>query len=218
MIWIYLSALVFGGSFVLTMVLAGLEFDVDVDGDTDAVFDGDGGLELDTDTGADTGPDAETSSSGSSLSAFVTSLLSFRSLVFFSAFFGLTGAAVTVLGANSGGALVAALALGLAASIVQARALTYLARTSRSSHRVSADLEGRPARVVVPVTESGKGRVRLDLSGQPTFITAGPYMAGDTFDVGANVVIVEIDEGTALIGALEVPNPDSPESNPTTRS
>jgi hypothetical protein len=49
-----------------------------------------------------------------------------------------------------------------------------------------------------------RGRIRVDLSGQPQYLVARPLDDGsdEHFDVGASVVVVKIENGTALVSSL----------------
>lgn len=235
MIWIYAAALVFGGLFVVMMSASGVDFgpDIDVgDGDLDLSGAWDGGLSTGGGLGGaglagasvgdlgDLGDAAEglggpaelgESAPGSSgtagpVGSFVATLLSFRSLVFFLAFFGLSGCLFTWLDRSVLVTFVVSVVFGLLAASVVARTVERLAQSEASSHRERQHLEGRPAVVVVPIEHDRKGRIRLDLAGQPTFLTARPYLDGEHFDSGDSVVVVEFSEGIALVGAMDHPS------------
>lgn len=202
MIYIYLAALIFGGMFVIPMVLGGLDTDVDIGGDLDIA----GGIEaggLDADTGFDLDPDAG-ETAVDAVGSFVSTLLSFRSIVFCSFFFGFSGVLFRLLGVGTFGTLIAAIGLGLVAAVLNAKLFSFLKTTGSSSQRLARDIEGHSAKVILPITGSQKGRIRADLSGQPTFMVAVPYTASGAFDVGDSVVVVEVQDGTAHVAALDL--------------
>ncbi len=206
MTWIYLAAAIFGGMFVIPMILGGLDLDTDVDAEFGGGDVGDlGGTEFDADTDLDVDADATTETGDTAIDAvgsFVSSLLSFRSLVFFLSFFGLAGIIFNVIGSGSVVTFLTALGLGLIAAVLNAQLFSYLKRTGSSSQRLSRDIEGHSARVILPISGSQKGRIRTDLGGQPTFMVALPFGDSGTFDVGDSVVVVEVNNGTALVAEL----------------
>ncbi len=194
MIWIYLAAVVFGGTFVIPMLLGGLDVDADVELDSDL------GLEAGDLDAADT---VDTGDVDGAVSSFVGSLFSFRSMVFFLTFFGASGAVFTWLGTNTVLTLATALGLGAVAAALHALLFSFIKRTGNSSHRLASDIEGSSAKVVLPISKTQKGRIRTDIDGQPTFMVATPYGSG-TFDVGDSVVVVEMQNGTAHVARLEL--------------
>ncbi len=198
--WFYGASAIFGGVFVLLMILGGLDFegDVDLDFDSDVDFD----VDVDVD-----GPDIDFDADGvlGDIGQFFASLISFRSLVFFAAFFGLIGLAFTFL-TDSGtiASLVAALAGGGFAAVVNGQLFKYLKGSEASSELTNRQLAGRAAQVVIPLGPSRRGRIKADIDGQPHFLVALPYRAKDDkhFDVGDSVVVVEVNNGTALVAPL----------------
>ncbi len=203
MIYIYIAAALFGGMFLVPMVLGGLDTDIDIGGD----FDG-GGLDgLDAGTDLDTNISAETDAGDSAADAvgsFVSSLLSFRSIVFFLFFFGFTGIFFRILSIDDIATLVSALALGAVAAVGNAKLFGYLKQSGSSSQRLARDIEGHSAKVILPISGSQKGRIRADLSGQPTFLVAVPFSPHGTFGVGDSVVVVEVKNGTAHVAELDL--------------
>ncbi len=192
MIWIYLAAAIFGGVFVVPMVLGGLDFDVDVDLDLD--------VETDFDTGDAGGEGAE--DTAGSASSFVSSLLSTRSVVFFLAFFGLSGVVFTAIGSRTIVVVITSAVLGLVAAALNAEIFNYLQSTGSSSQALNRDIVGASAKVALPISAEHKGRIRTDLGGQPTFMVASPYEVGEKFDVGDSVVVIEVQNGTAFVAEL----------------
>ncbi len=210
MIWIYWAATIFGCAFVIPMVLGGLDSEVgdgfggdadlgggvDVDVDLDLDVDVDGGELTPSDSfDADVGGDA--------LSAVFSSLLSFRTVVFFAAFFGTSGLVFSLADYSTAVTLGSAVLIGGIAAVANSVLFGLLKNSQPNSQISDRTLEGRPATVVLPMEGSTRGRVRIDLSGQPHYIVARP-MEGVTqrFDVGASVVVVKIENGTAHVASL----------------
>ncbi len=209
---IYLAAALFGGIFLVPMLLGGLDIDADVDVDLDVGPDiefgagSDGGFRSDVgDISGGEGADfAPSSSDVGGIASFVASLLSFRSLVFFIAFFGIAGLILTLLGSGRALTLVTAVVLGLFAAALHAQLFAVLGRSNTSSALRTSDIEGHAARVVLPINGITKGRIRADIGGQPTFLVAQSYSAEHSYDVGESVVVVSVENGTALVAALDL--------------
>jgi len=203
MIWIYLSALIFGGAFSIPMIIGGLDFDTDADFDLDA----DGDLAVDGgDFDAGDIEVVETDTGGAADGAvadFVGSLLSFRSIVFGLTFFGLTGLVFSLFDYTEPFPLVVAGALGFVAAAFNAQMFNMLGRGESDSRLSNRDIEGKPATVVLPLNEDRKGRVRVPVRGETVYMTALPWeKANRPYAVGESVVVVEIENGTALVAPL----------------
>ncbi len=203
MIWLYLSALIFGAAFVLPMLMGGLDFGGDAEFDFDADADiGDGGFG-DADVGEFGDADVASTGALAGVGDFVSSMLSFRSMVFFAAFFGLTGTALTVLDTSVVITLIVAVVLGLFASGLNTALFRYVLSRETDSTFSNADLSGRPAHVVLPMGPGRKGRIRVDIGGQPQYLVALPFgPTEEQYDIGTSVVVVEIENATALVAPL----------------
>ncbi len=201
MTWIYISALVFGGAFLIPMLLGAVDFDSDFEFDVDGDFDADFDTGFDTDFDGSVSADAD--GIGNALGDVVGSLVSFRNLVFFASFFGLSGLLFDNLLGHAVAALPLALVLGFIAALANTTLMRMLTKSEANSQVSNRDLEGKAAVVVLPMGEDRKGRIRTLVAGQTTFLVALPY-AGSTghLDVGDPVVVVEIENGTALVAPL----------------
>jgi len=223
MIWLYLAALVFGVAFTGPMLVGGLGADADADidvgdaelGDVDvADFDLDadvGGIDADFDAG-DAGFDAEADIDGGfdsdglfdGVGDFVLSLLSFRSIVFASTFFGLAGAVLSLFDYLEPVPLASALILGFLAAVLNSSLMKWLRGSEANSQRSERNLVGSPAEIVLPLGPGERGRIKIDLDGQPRYFVARAFRDGadQVFTMGDPVVVVEIDNGTALVAPL----------------
>jgi membrane protein implicated in regulation of membrane protease activity len=190
MFTVFVFLAVVGWIFVAIFLFASADFDVDLDIDAD--FD----LDLDADAG--------TSIADSGLS-LLGALFSFRSLVFFMAFFGLTGMVMTWLGAGTALAVILAVAIGLFTAYINTKLMRYLRRTSVSSRLPDSRIAGNAATVVVPISDDSRGKVSVDVNGQRLYLIATPFAPGrgDTYAIGDTVVIVEVDRGSALVTAMD---------------
>lgn len=199
MIWLYIAAAIFGGTFVLASMAGGLEIDADIDLDFDT--DLDPGIDLDG--GLDASVDADVAGAASAAGDFFGSLLTFRSLTFFSAFFGLAGLAFSFFNYIEPVPLVTGVGLGLVAAVLSARLFAWLQKNQASSQISNRDLHGARASVTVPLGTDRKGRIKVELEGETTFMVALPHSSKqERFDVGEPVVVVEIENGTALVAPL----------------
>lgn len=188
MFGVYLFTAVVGWAFVAFFILFGADADVDADFDVDTDFDLDADLDVD---------------GGAGLAAVAGDFLSFRSLVFFLAFFGVTGLVLRALDAGGALTLVAAVAMGGFAMWFNARLVRFLKRSQMNTRLRNADLSGRPAEVVLPVGAGQKGRIRFEAAGSRMYLVATPFRAGEQFAVGDRVVVVEVENGTARVAAMD---------------
>lgn len=189
---VYLFATLVGWPFVLFFLF--FSADVDADADFDADFDAD--VDVDADASI-------VGSAGAGVADAVLSIFSFRAMVFLLAFFGVTGLILRGLGVGSFFTFVLAVAMGLFAGYLHARLFAYLKRSSVGGMTTDSDLRGSRAKVVVPILENGRGRIEVDVDGQPVYLTAKAF-GGGTYEKGERVVVVEIDDGTALVGHLNL--------------
>jgi membrane protein implicated in regulation of membrane protease activity len=191
MVSLYLFSALIGWLFVLFFLFFG--------GDVDADFDVD--VDLDADLDLDPGVDVDAGGPFDALTSFLT----FRSLVFFLAFFGLTGLVLTWLDANSVLTVLLAVGMGLFAMWLNRTLIEYLKANTSDSQVLDREIEGSRASVVLPIGPDRKGRVAVDVGGQRRYLVAGPYhpKAGVGFSKGDEVVVVEIKDGAALVAPLD---------------
>jgi membrane protein implicated in regulation of membrane protease activity len=93
---------------------------------------------------------------------------------FFFAFFGLTGALMSLLAPEVGALLIAGLSVGvgMGVALVAARVLRGLRRVQVDSSVQLGDVVGRLGRVVVPVGPKQPGKVRVELKGRTVDLLA----------------------------------------------
>lgn len=201
MLWIYIAAAIFGGGFVLPALIGSLDFDTDADFDFDA--DADFDLDVDADVDFDSDTDAGALQAAGGIGDWVASLLTFRTLIFFLAFFGAVGIVLSLLDYSEPVPFISAVGLGAIAGLLNARLMNYLKRSEVSSHMTQREIAGSTARVVLPIAQERRGRVEVDMGGQPTFMVALPYRpTAPEMAQGSQVVVVEVREGTAFVAPL----------------
>jgi len=176
---LYLICLIAGGIFVLLSMMGGLGADVDMDFDAD--FDGD--LEV----------------GGGGLSA-VASFLSFRFFTLFATFFGMTGFLLGKVGYAEPLILIISLILGFTIGLVGNIVIKKFAQKTISSGISDSDFIGKTAKVIVPFSGSERGKIKLQAKGQEALLMANSADSDDThFEVGEDVVVVELDGSTAKV-------------------
>ncbi len=189
---VFAFAAIVGWPFLLFFVFFGGEggevdadFDVDVDMDVDVDLDSAGGV-------------------GGGVAAAVLSILSFRSIVFFLAFFGATGLILEALSTNSVIALIVAIGLGLFAASLNNRVFRYLKTSSVGTDVSDRTLSGAVGRVTVPISVPSKGRITCEVEGQTINLTAVPFDPSEEseFAVGESVVVIEVTKGTARVSSF----------------
>lgn len=188
---VYLFFALVGGVLAAVMTIGGGDIDADADLDLDVDFDADPDL--------DTGDLAE--GAGSALS----SLLSFRTLVFVSAFFGITGLTLPLVGAGATVTFVLALAVGGLAGFVNDRLIRWLKRSSGDTRITNDALVGAQARVSVPVEGGRRGRVTVDIDGRSIPMVAEAYRdLRESFAQNEDVVVIEVENGVARIAPMDI--------------
>lgn len=206
MIWLYVASLVFGGVFVLPMMLGALDFDGDVgdldfdlDVDVDVDFDA-GGIEAGDGMDLDVGGDAPGFTGA--VGDFVSSLLNFRSIVLGLTFFGLTGVVLSTLDSSAVLTLVTAIVLALVAAAANSTLTTFVLNRQQSSHVTMREVAGMSAEVMLPIAANRRGRVRAQIAGQTEYFTALPHKPDHSFEPGETVVVIEIVDGLAKVASL----------------
>jgi hypothetical protein len=186
MLTLYLMCLLLGGLLIALSIFGGGDSDVDVDVAADADID----VDID---GGDVG-------GGEGVSA-AAQFLSVRNLVFLIAFFGLTGSLLTLLGADPAATLATSLGLGIAAAGAVHRLMGYLRSTQSGALPSTSALAGSEARVVVGVTATRPGKVDVPAGDRTLRLLARIHEGAkvDHFEVGDTVIVVRIQEGTALV-------------------
>lgn len=186
MLTLYLMCLLLGGLLIALSIFGGGDADVDVDVAGDADVDVEGG---DLDAG-----------SGEGLAA-AARFLSMRNLVFFMAFFGLTGALLNLLQADPAATLLTAGGLGVVAAWAVHRLMGYLRGSQSGALPSVSALAGSEARVVVGITPTRPGKVDVVVGDRTCQFLARIHegAAVDHVEAGDTVVVVRIQDGIALV-------------------
>jgi membrane protein implicated in regulation of membrane protease activity len=192
MLTLYLMCLLLGGILIALSIFGGGDTDVDVDVAADVDVDVD--VDIDADGG---GVDGD---GGEGLAA-AARFLSMRNLVFFLAFFGLTGTLLTLLQDNHLATLLTAGGLGALAAFTVQRLMDYLRSSQSGALPRASALAGAEARVVVGLAGQRPGKVDV-VSGDRTYQFVARMHEGagvDHVEKGDTVVVVRIQDGIALV-------------------
>jgi hypothetical protein len=201
MLGVYILAAIVGGGLLFFSLLSGLEHDVgdvEVSGlDTDV-----GGADVgDVDVhGPDLGADHDLGHHGMG-GHLLLALFRPRNLIFFLTAFGFTGMLLTWSDAAESTALALALAMGGGAWVLTWGVFGWLRRSESGVDAVGDwEIEGRPARVVLPVTPGERGRVVCLVADREVYVTA--RLASDVgrrLEPGTEVIVVSVEGGEAEV-------------------
>jgi membrane protein implicated in regulation of membrane protease activity len=196
MLSVYLACLVFGGALVGLSLFSG--FDADAEAGVDANgFDAEG-------WDADAAVDGDAALEPHGLAA-VVQFFSFRNVVFFLAFFGLTGTVLTLLAVAPPVVALVSVSFGCAAASALHRTMSYLRRSESGRVADERDFEGLRGRVVVGVTRAGPGKISVNTEERSVTLLAA-IAAGvtrDRFEPGEEVIIVNVESGVAQVAGEE---------------
>jgi len=185
---VYVGSLLFGGLLIAASFF-GAGHDADVH-----VGDGGGG---DAGHGHGQGNDGHEQSTASAL----LSLFGVRFWSFGTAFFGLTGVILHLVG---GPALAAAApfiagGVGVAAGLGASTTFRALARDTIGEVRGAAALVGREGRLLLPVARAQRGKVRMAVPGGGHVDLLAESDDDDALDAGADVLVVEVRGNVAIV-------------------
>lgn len=128
----------------------------------------------------------------------LVSPISFRTIMSFITFFGITGSIATYYRASVTVSLLFSTAVGLAVSYVVYRFTALIASLSFSSAATDADYLQHYGRVEVPIPKGGMGRVSLVVSGQNANESARS-VDGQEIPAGVRVQVVGREAGVITV-------------------
>jgi len=185
---IYLGSLILGGFLLALSMFSGTE----VDADFTSELDSDVSL---TESGT---------ISGEGLSSALQ-FLSFRNIVFFIAFFGLTGTILTKLGTTSIISFLFSTGMGSLAAALGHKTLDYLKNTESGHISNTQDMEGLSARVTVDIAARKKGKITFNNRDQSLQLIAriADESAKPSFRFGDRVTIIKIEKNIAFVAEAD---------------
>lgn len=206
---LYAICLVVGGILVLTSIVLGgadLEADADASFELDAHVDADMDADIDIDADADIDIDAESDihdfDKGDIDTGIWLPFFSLRFWIFGSAFFGLTGTTLTLLGGPLGVGflftLLCSIGMGLGAGMGSAYLFRTLQKQQVNSMVTPRQMVGRTAQVSLPVDKDSKGKIFLTIGDERIdFIAVTDEEEG--FQRGEEAFVIQIKNGEARI-------------------
>lgn len=200
---VYLICLIVGGFFTLLSIFSGgdTEADADADFDVDADADLDIDADADVDLDADADLDAETAAEVGAGPGFLD-LLSFRALLLFATFFGLTGTLFSLTDTGEPMTALYATLMGVIAGLGGNYVIKRFAYAHVSSAVGMSDLHGHTGRVLLPFGAGEKGKIVLEVKGKRLQLIARSE-EDRPFNRNDQVVVVRMDGNVA-----EVVKPD----------
>jgi hypothetical protein len=163
-----------------------------------------GGLLAFSIMGADTGADADGTEShahGAAGGDLVLGIFRLRNMTFLFATFGITGAALTWLGASPAWAFAMAITMGIGAMMINHALFTWIKRADSAGNLVEdIDLVGMSGRVVLTVAPGQRGRIVCTVAGREQYLLArlSPGQA-DALIAGSDIVVLSVKDGVAEI-------------------
>lgn len=203
--YLYLFSLIVGFVLLGASILLGGSDDADLDGEFDADVDADMDLEVDGGFDKDLGAEIDVDSDGGhgDVSGFLLTFVSLRFWTFFLAFFGLTGIVLDGLDLVSSAlvGLGAAVGMGFASGYGAVSVFRKLGADTTGAATGSNDYIGKTARVMVPFSHEGVGKIRVDVRGNQVDLLASGLDEG-AFEGREEVLIVEMDGPRARVARL----------------
>lgn len=202
MLFFYLAFLLFGGVLLGISLLGGgdgdgfetdhsLEMDhsVELDGD----IDGDIDTEIEMESEVHLEHEVQTNSSVNQNVAGATQFFSFRNLIYFATFFGLTGTVFTLIDFVTILTLIFSIAMGGFAWIFGYKFMKYL-KSSQSGEGINArDLIGHKVKVTLRVGKGKKGKIVVETADGTTELIAecSDIATGDFIERGKEALIID---------------------------
>ena len=197
MLEVYWGTFLFGGILILSSIVMG-GGDGDADMDKDVSFDKDLSLDKDLDLSIEgiEGGGSDFDSMG------WLPFLSLRFWTFFTMLFGLSGIIMTTLESGATVTLVSSGAMGLGLSYPIAYLFQYLKKNELTTSTQSHSYEQEIGTALLPMKSNGKGKVRVAMNGELVdLIATNP--TDQTIEQGQEVLIVEIEDGVALVSPIQ---------------
>lgn len=201
MLTLYLVCLAFGGILLLVSVFAG-----ELGGDADVDFGHDVGFGHDVDVGGHDLDGGHVGDHDGQTLHTVFQYVSFRAVVFFLAFFGLTGAVLTWLGSAWVVTLVVSIGMGVVSGGGIQWVIGYLQRTESGQGFDLKQLEGSRARVLLECTRAQRGKISVDIRERTMQLLAlvAEEASRDRFASGDTVIVVSVRDGVAYVSGEDL--------------
>lgn len=184
----YLACLIFGG------ILLGFSLIFGGDNDGDADIDGD---EI---------PESDISLHNGEVAADAVRFFSFRNIIYFLTFFGLTGLTLNLLDFNFLITLLSAIGMGSFSWLFGFRLMKYLKSSASGETFDISELKGIKGKIALEVNKGKKGKVIVEFRGSNYELTAIISENSDIekFKFGKNVLVIDVQDGIAIIDGYDL--------------
>jgi membrane protein implicated in regulation of membrane protease activity len=217
MFFLYLACLIFGGALLLVSLLGGGDHESHTDfhhslgsgGHSDAY------TALDTDTGDSIELQTGHGSTGNitdvhshSDAADAVKFISFRNIVYFLAFFGLTGTVMDFFPMPGFLTFLSSIGIGGIASEAGYQFMKYLKQSESGETINISDLKGRKAKVLVGMSKSRKGTIQVELGSSTLKLIArvSDVSEEDAFKPGDEVLIIDSSNNLLYVVSNDLSN------------
>lgn len=152
------------------------------------------------------GEEGDTGDGGSdNIGGVMLRLLPLSTIAMVLATFGVTGLLLGAVGTGGGVTFLGAASSAVVGGSLNSVVFRYLRRSDSTAAMGDDELRGAIGRVVVPVAANRRGRVAVSAGGQQLYLSARglPGDSSGDLEVGASVVVVEIEDGVATVTRLD---------------
>lgn len=202
---IYLACLIFGGILVLfSLFTGGTAHDVDSVDVHHIDFD-----HLDTSHHIEINKDISAKSiSSSDISKLyeIGKIFSFRNILYFITFFGLSGTLGDFFRFNNSTKLISSIIIGLFASIFGYSFMNYLKKSESGKTKEYTELIGSKGIVTLPFSKDRKGKILIETSGSTIEIIAKLSSISKIEEIrkGDKILLIEFDDNIAIVDKYDL--------------
>ncbi len=191
---VYIICLIVGGGLLVISTFLSGDSEVGADADVEMDFDADADVDVEADAHVE-GADVA-AAGGLSLANW----FSMRFVVYFIAAFGLIGTALSYTSEMvATPVLIWSVAGGLVMGQAAHQTMRLLKRSSGDGTTSASDFVDKLGRVTLAIEPPQRGEVALQVRGRERFVPAKARRNDDRFEVGADVMIVAFNNGTAEV-------------------
>jgi membrane protein implicated in regulation of membrane protease activity len=211
MLSIYIACLIFGGLLLAASFFMGSGHDVDAHDSLDIHTDTDfhsaleGGGNIDTHAeithSDDFGSHSIDNQQHGENPGDAVKFISFRNIIFFLSFFGLTGTALSMINISGIITLVSAIFIGFFSAITGYRFMKYL-KSSESGEAINIySLQGKTGKVILNLTKEKQGKILIEAGAHSIEIRSilSENSTEDELKNGDKIIIIDIKDNLATV-------------------
>ena len=205
---LYLACLIFGGALLaFSLIAGGGEHDTDsahaLGHDSDIGHDHDFLTGTDVDHSIEVTGDHSIEAAGHDTheAGDAVKFFSFRNLIYFTAFFGLTGTVLTIFEISSLIIFLASVGMGAFSYGIGYKFMKYLKQSESGEVVNIQNIKGKNAKVVMGLSKTDKGKISVTVGDKTIkmLAKASDIAKKDTFGDGEQVLVIEIKNNTAYV-------------------